>query len=381
MACFGPMNSIGTFQAYLSTHQLQDQGPSAIGWIFSLYVFLSFFCGIQIGPIFDEKGPRLLVLAGSVLILATMFLVGVCTEYWHFVIVWGVLGGFGTALIFTPAVACIGHYFCVRRATATGIAATGGSLGGIVFPLMLESLIPKIGFAWATRVLGFIFLLLTVIANALIRSRLPPNSRVSFRPDFKIFRDSSFVLTTLGVFLIEWALFVPLSYISSYALDNGIDSTFSYQLLAVLNVGSFFGRWLPGYVADKVGRFNTMIVTVTLCLITTLSLWLPAGGSTAMLVVFAAVYGFASGSNISLTPVCVGQLCDTAEYGRYYATCYTIASFGTLTGIPIAGQILSANDGKYWGLIILTGMCYAGGLAAFIAARIVTVGWRITAVF
>jgi len=73
VACFGFMNSIGTFEAWLSTHQLADQNGSAIGWIFSIYLFLSFFCGLQVGPIFDAKGPRWLVAAGSVLLLAGVF--------------------------------------------------------------------------------------------------------------------------------------------------------------------------------------------------------------------------------------------------------------------------------------------------------------------
>lgn len=60
----------------------------------------------------------------------------------------GVLGGIGTALIFTPAVSSIGHFFLVKRANATGIAATGGSVGGVIFPLMLQRLFPQIGFAW-----------------------------------------------------------------------------------------------------------------------------------------------------------------------------------------------------------------------------------------
>ena len=79
-ACFGQMNSIGTFQAYISAHQLKDYSASAIGWIFSLYVFLAFFCGVQIGPVFDAKGPRLLVLAGSCLTVASLALLGNCTS-------------------------------------------------------------------------------------------------------------------------------------------------------------------------------------------------------------------------------------------------------------------------------------------------------------
>ncbi len=66
VAGFGLMNTVGTFQAYLSTHQLAHYSPGSVGWIFSLYVFLAFFCGIQIGPVFDAKGPRWLVVGGTV---------------------------------------------------------------------------------------------------------------------------------------------------------------------------------------------------------------------------------------------------------------------------------------------------------------------------
>ena len=72
-AGFGLMNTVGTFQAYLSTHQLASESPSTIGWIFSLYTFLAFFCGIQIGPFFDAKGPRLLVIAGTVCLIGGTF--------------------------------------------------------------------------------------------------------------------------------------------------------------------------------------------------------------------------------------------------------------------------------------------------------------------
>ena len=137
-----------------------------------------------------------------------------------------------------------------------------------------------------------------------------------------------FALTTAGVFCLEWGLFIPVTFISSYALANGIDPAFSFQLLAILNVGSFFGRWGPGFIADRMGRFNTMIITIVLCIIFGLAVWLPAKGNVAALVIFALGFGFASGSNISLTPVCVGQLCDTEEYGKYYATAYSVVSFG-----------------------------------------------------
>ena len=79
-ASFGNLNSAGTFQAYLSTHQLADVSPSAVGWIFSLYAFLTFFCGVQIGPVFDAYGPRWLVFVGSVCLFGGMMLVAESTS-------------------------------------------------------------------------------------------------------------------------------------------------------------------------------------------------------------------------------------------------------------------------------------------------------------
>lgn len=82
VASFGLMNSVGAFQAYLSTHQLSDHSPSAVGWIFGLYVFLTFFCGVQIGPVFDAKGPRMLVLGGTICLVAGLMGVASSTSTW-----------------------------------------------------------------------------------------------------------------------------------------------------------------------------------------------------------------------------------------------------------------------------------------------------------
>lgn len=172
-------------------------------------------------------------------------------------------------------------------------------------------------------------------------------------------------------------LFTPISYLTDYALASGISSAYSYDLIAVLNAGSIFGRWLPGYCADKLGRFNTMIVTVLLCIVATFGLWLPAHGNVALVTVYAVVFGFASGSNISLTPICVGQLCETKEFGRYYATSYTIVSLGSLSGLPIAGALISATGGRYWAVIVFTGLCYIAAFASFSSVRIMRVGWDV----
>ncbi|KAL4747882.1 major facilitator superfamily domain-containing protein [Aspergillus terricola var. indicus] len=293
-------------------------GSGVTGWIFGLFTFLTFFRGIQIGPIFDARGPRLLVFLGAILIMVMVVGVGFCREYWQFILAMGVAGGVRTSLIFTPSIAAVGHFFRKKRSLATGIAVSGGSIGGVIIPLTLESLFDKYGFAWATRVAMVCFLSLA-IASALVSSRLPtkPFSKENILPGLRILQERKFLLTMLSMFFIEWDLFIPITYISFYALAHGLPTKLSYQLLAILNAGSFFGRMLPGFLADSLGRFTTLLITVAFYLACNVCLWMPAGSSVALLIVYCALFGFASGSIISLTPVCIGQLCRTEHVSKY----------------------------------------------------------------
>ena len=391
-AGIGLLNTVASLQSYLSTHQLRAYPLSTIGWIFSFQALLVFFCGIQIGPLFDAIGPRALVAAGSVLLVASLMVLGECREYWHFMLGFSLLNGLGGSLLLTPPLASIGHFFNRRRAFATGIAMSGPSMGGVIFPLVFRAVYPRAGFAWACRALGFIVAFLLVFANLFIRSRLP-RRKVKIRdvlPDFRIMldRDGCLALCTLGLFLMELGLFIPLAFLTTYCIDNGMDEAFSYNLLAILNAASVFGRALPGIVADKLGRYNTNAALLLLTAITALCIWLPltlarptGAAFTGGAVVFAIAFGFASGSNLSLTGPCIGQLCDTRHYGRYFSTCYVFISFAALIGIPIAGNILNANGGDYWGLIVFTGMSYVGSAVCMAAVRVIRVGWRWKVVF
>lgn len=261
---------------------------------------------------------------------------------------------------------------------------TSGSIGGIIFPLMLQKLFPKVGFAWATRIVGFIITFLLIVTNLLVRSRLPRKPMASFKsvaPQLSLFLDLPFAFVSLGIFLMEWGIFVPLTYITSYSTTHGQSSAFGFQILAIFNAGSVFGRLFAGVVADRMGRMNTLILTVLSCVVACLALWLPAGNSTPMIIAFAIIFGFVSGSNLSLSPVCIGQLCKTENYGRYFSTCWMFVAFSTLTALPIAGQILTVMNGDYTGIILFAALSYAGAAAFFAAARVLKVGWKLNAVY
>jgi MFS family permease len=73
----GIMNTMGAFHEHISTHHLVHYKVGTVGWIFSLYAFLTFGVSLFVGPVFDKYGPRWLILAGSISVTASTALIGV----------------------------------------------------------------------------------------------------------------------------------------------------------------------------------------------------------------------------------------------------------------------------------------------------------------
>ena len=144
-------------------------------------------------------------------------------------------------------------------------------------------------------------------------------------------------------------------------------------------VQSLPGRILPGYLGDKLGRFNVMIAMCSLSAIVILALWLPgtllSPGSVAVYVIFSMLYGFASGAFVGMVPALLSQVSpDVTKIGVRQGVLFTCISIASLTGSPIAGAILSRQNGTYWGLQVFAGAMMAAGVLFFVAGRIVVAG-------
>lgn len=138
---------------------------------------------------------------------------------------------------------------------------------------------------------------------------------------------------------------------------------------------SIFGRILPGIAADKFGKFNMMISVTLLSAIVTLAVWIPAHSSSAGIIVFTALFGFASGGFVSLMTALIAQVSDIRQIGIRTGTGMAVMSFGALTGSPIAGAIVQSQGGGYLGLQLFCGLCMLISVVIFVVARARLVGF------
>lgn len=118
-----------------------------------------------------------------------------------------------------------------------------------------------------------------------------------------------------------------------------------------------------------------MISLTTLSALVTLAVWVPAHGSSAGIVAFTALFGFASGGFVSLFPTLVAQVSDIRQIGIRTGSGLAVMSFGALTGSPLAGAIVQSQGGGYVGLQLFCGLCMVGGVALMVVARGVVGGW------
>lgn len=185
----GIPKSFGVFQTYYGT--ILPENQSAISWIGSVQVFLLFFVGVFGGRATDAGYFRHVYSLGVFLQVFGMMMTSLCHSYWQFFLAQGVCSGLANGLMFCAGLSVMSTYFKQWKSVAVGFATCGSVTGGIVYPLMAQNLIPRLGFPWAMRCMGFVCMVTLLAASALYRTRVPP--RITGP-------------------IVEWAAFRELSY-------------------------------------------------------------------------------------------------------------------------------------------------------------------------
>ncbi|KAI5896136.1 MFS general substrate transporter [Schizophyllum commune H4-8] len=394
---FGNLSAFGTFQAWYMHNQFRGFPSSTIAWIGSAQLFMFFASGACIGHLCDAYGPGWLLLSGGLSTTFSILMTSLSTEFYQFLFCQGVLFGLGAGMLFYPAMTSVSSHFTAYRATALGIVATGSSVGGVIFPIMLERLFSKIGFAWTLRVVGLFNAAGCLLAWLLVSSRATAKGIQSPIFDHATSRDEKYMLLVAGSCLVSFGLYTPPTFIVSFAQSYGITSARANTALVVLNAASAFGRLLPAYLADRAGNFNLLAPAAALCGVACLAVAASLRGlsacvssaavistlpsapgacapSLASIIAFAAIYGFLSGAFISVVTPCVAQISPAGRVGARVGMLYSAISVPSLLAGPIAGALLHRADGSYTGMMLYAGITILCGSILIVCARMQTEG-------
>ena len=361
------------FQSFYVT--FLDRPPSDIAWIGGFQVFFLFFIGTFSGRMADAGYFKQVIMLGSFLQLFGIFMASLSTQYWQLILSHGICVGLGNGCIFAPAVALVSTYFSTKKSLAIGISASGGAIGGLIFPSMVQNLLPKIGFAWTMRSLGLVDALLLLCVNIFAQQRVPPRRSGQFL-DLRSFRDPTYSLYGAGMFFTFWGLYFPFFYLSAMARDKiGFSQAKSINLVLLLNGVGIPARIVANFIADTwTGPLNLMLFgsigafIVMYCMIKV--------HDTAGLYIWTVIYGIPGAAVQSLFPAVLGALTakDLSKAGVRIGMVFTLVSFAVLSGPPICGALITAGNGSYLYAQVFTGSSILLGWGLMCGARFAATG-------
>ena len=212
------------------------------------------------------------------------------------------------------------------------------------------------------------------ISLLVMRVRVVPTQKRQLL-QLSAFKEAPYTLFSIAEFLGFMGLYIPFFYIQSYATNapkTHIDPSLAFYLLIILNAASVFGRVIPNFLADKTGPLNMLFPCAAISSLLAFC-WI-AIDSKAGLIIFCILYGFFSGTFVSLPPTTVVSLSPSlGVVGTRMGMSFAFAGLGLLVGNPVAGAILGQGT-NFSGVQAFCGGTVALAAAAVLIARVSKVG-------
>ncbi|KAJ7035133.1 MFS general substrate transporter [Mycena alexandri] len=369
---FGYCSSFGVYQDFYVRTYLLDTSPSAISWIGSVNIFIVLSGGFIAGRLHDRGYFYSLMYGGSLLMALSLFMLSLArpNQFYQVFLAQGIAHGLGAGLTYVPCVAVLSHHFTQRRALAMAIVASGSSLGAVVHPIMLNNTLrSQLGFAGAVRASAGLISGLLLVACLLMRTRVvppaPKQPDVNFMQTVRRFvRDRAYVVASIGLGIYTIGFYYPLFYLQLDAVQHGIDPTFAFYVLVIMNASSFLGRLFPGLVAHRWG-VKPMITAAAGCG-AALILAMSAFHDLASTVTIGVLYGFCAGSIIGLMgPLLAVLTDDMSELGTRMGISVALSGVGILIGPPIDGLLLT-SEFIWWRPALFSGVMAVVGFFCFL---------------
>lgn len=315
-----------------------------ISFVGSASMALLLALGVFITPVIQKIGYRGTMMIGTIGAPLSLILASFATQLWHVYLSQGILLGITSAFVFQPSVTLPSQWFTAKRALATGIAVSGSGAGGVCLSPMIQNLIISIGYRNTLRVQGVFGFGLLCISTALATSLYRPPTKVNDK--WYIFFDTSLISRNY-ILLLAFGFFVPFGYLApfflapQYVQSIGLDASKGAAMISVLSGANVICRISLGYLADRVGKFNTMFACTFLAGIFTMLIW-QFSDNFGTFAAFCVLYGLTAGGFVSLVPVVTAEIVGVENIQKGLGMAYMMTVFGSLCGSPLVGLLVSS---------------------------------------
>ena len=365
MISFGPRATLGFFLTPMST---------ANGWgreVFALSVAIQtlLYGAAQpfSGAIADRFGTVRVIIAGTLLYAAGIFMMAHASTPETLFLSSGVLIGFGlSGCSFNLVISSFGKLLPESwRSLAFGAGTASGSFGQFLFSPLAVGLIDTVGWRTTLEVFAGLLLLIVPLAFAIATPRsdaAPASPRGLRQPDsetapsveqIQTYKQAlaealghrSYILLVLGFFTCGFQLGFVTLHLPSYLIDRGLSAQVGGWTLGVIGLFNIVGAMLSGWLGGRMPkRYILAVIYFARALAVVFLVTMPA--SPAVALIYGAVTGLLWLSSVPPTAGLVAVMFGTRWMAMLFGIAFFSHQVGGFLGVYLGG-LLYEQTGSY----------------------------------
>ncbi len=352
----------------------QDTGWSTTGISTAMTLaFVALALGsIAWGTLSDRVGPRIVVLAGSLLLTAGLALASLATSLVAFQLLFGVVVGFSAAAIFAPMMACVTGWFDTRRSLAVSLVSAGMGMAPMTMSPLAAWLVQAHDWRSSLQIIAALVAIIMLPVALLVRR--PPalaqaasaaEPGAAHEPSLSVgqaMRSAPFLILVLTSFLSCATHSGPIFHTVSYAVTCGIPLMAAVSIYSLEGLAGMGGRLVFGLLGDRFGAARVLVLALLAQAIVVLGyVYARELGS---FYTVAALFGFTYAGVMPLFAVIARENFPLRMLGTVIGSITMASSLGMALG-PVLGGLIYDTLSSYAWLFI---GAFSLGIGAFLSA-------------
>ncbi|WP_135851590.1 OFA family MFS transporter [Halorussus salinus] len=375
--------------------------PTALGFVFTLFVVFQAGSQFPVGWYRDRHGPRGLTLLAGLLAGGGYVGLAYATEVWQLYLLYS-LGAVGVGIVYTVAVNTALKWFPDRRGLTTGVGTMAFAAGSALFIPYVRTNATVAGYPDVLRNMGLLIGVGLLVGALVLRD--PPSGWADASDEGdeaaaesadaeettdraaeadRAETDGGATLTAgkqyttremlrTWQFWLMYAMFVFVSGAGlmltaksvSFAQNVGLNAVTATISATLIPIAGGIGRLVVGDLSDRVDRERAMAVSFTLCGIGLLAVvWFGVTNTVVGFLAAVAITAFFWSPQYTLFPSVVGDYYGQEHSSANYALLYSGKMWGGVFGGGVAGWLVT-QTGWPTAFAIGGGFAVLAGLAA-----------------
>jgi MFS family permease len=329
-----------------------------------------------IGALVDRLGPRRVILSAMALMAAATALVSQVGRAWEFILLYGVVTSIGyTGCGILPVSVHVGRWFPGARAFVTAVAASGFSLGHLVFTQLAARAAAAAGWRHTYLLMAGILAAALLVLARWLRDAPAPATRAATgaeragEPSLDrraALSTGGFWGMTLGLVGCGFTDFLMTTHLAPHATDLGLDATVAANAVSLWAAANVAGILLGGSIAARLGARPALVLTYAVR--AAALFYLPFVGQAWQLYVFAALFGATFFTTAPLSATLVGELFGPVHHGAIFGAANLFHHSAGALG-SYAGGLVFDLTGSYRAIFLLAALVVVGSGVATALAR------------